>query len=64
LLINPNESTSLLTIIDDLIIPVITVLKNNIWGTIPSEYLDEEDINKAKTIFFEINEKRPDVSFY
>ncbi|AKP78634.1 hypothetical protein AS52_03673 [Priestia megaterium Q3] len=63
LLINPNESTSLLTMID-LIIPVIKVLKNNIWGTIPSEYLDEEDINTAKTIFFEINEKRPDVSFY
>ncbi|PFK46731.1 SIR2 family protein [Priestia megaterium] len=63
LLINPNDPTHLLTM-PNLIVSVITVLKNNIWGTIPNDYLDAEDKNKAEQIFFEINERRPDISFY
>lgn len=45
-------------------ISVIIALKNNIWGTIPKEYLDENDRNKAKQIFYEINKNRPDLSIY
>lgn len=46
------------------LISVIVALKNNIWGTIPKEYLDENDRNKANQIFYEIHEKRPDLSIY
>ncbi|MFF2091225.1 SIR2 family protein [Paenibacillus sp. NPDC058174] len=48
----------------DYIKTVITTLKNNIWGTIPQEYLNEEDRIKIAQIFFEIDEKRADVSIY
>ncbi|MED3971407.1 SIR2 family protein [Priestia megaterium] len=48
----------------DYLLPVIILLKNNIWGTIPEHYLNQEDKNKIKQIFFEINEQRFDVSFY
>lgn len=63
LLKDPNESFSIFTRYD-LIERIVITLKNNIWGTIPIEYLDEKDRSKAKEIFFEINEKRPDLSFY
>ncbi|HDR7447758.1 TPA: hypothetical protein QCX35_003862, partial [Bacillus toyonensis] len=46
------------------LISVIIALKNNIWGTIPKGYLDENDRNKANQIFCEIHEKRPDLSIY
>lgn len=40
--------------IEDLLLHPIIVLKNNIWGAIPLEYLREEDILRAKTISNEI----------
>ncbi|MEI3892477.1 MULTISPECIES: SIR2 family protein [Bacillus] len=43
---------------------VIIVLGNNIWGTIPKEYLDVNDKNKAIQIFYEIYERRVDLSLY
>ncbi|NUU61256.1 SIR2 family NAD-dependent protein deacylase [Paenibacillus agri] len=50
--------------ISDYFIIVITTLKNNIWGTIPEEYLSEDDRTKIAQIFNESDEKRPDVSIY
>ncbi|WP_086391040.1 SIR2 family NAD-dependent protein deacylase [Bacillus thuringiensis] len=49
---------------DNYLIRVIIILKNNIWGTIPKEFLDEKDKNKAKQIFYEIQKKRPEISIY
>ncbi|PFD40353.1 SIR2 family protein [Bacillus cereus] len=46
------------------LITVIIALKNNIWGTIPKEYLDVNDRNKAKQIFNEVFERKPDLSIY
>ncbi|MEB4884459.1 MULTISPECIES: SIR2 family NAD-dependent protein deacylase [Priestia] len=62
-LINSRKTDSLIPD-RDYIIPIITVLKNNIWGTIPENYLSEKDKFKAKQIYVEINKRRPDVSAY
>lgn len=48
----------------DYLFTLIIILKNHIWGSIPKEYLDEGDIKKAKQVFVEIDEKRPDLSLY
>ncbi|GAB1773216.1 SIR2 family NAD-dependent protein deacylase [Priestia megaterium] len=63
MLINSKNTDSLFSD-RDYIIPIVTVLKNNIWGTIPENYLAEKDKYKAKQIYVEISEKRPDVSAY
>ncbi|SDI41620.1 SIR2-like domain-containing protein [Planococcus glaciei] len=41
---------------------VVYTLKNNIWGSIPLDYLRETDKEKASLIFNELNQKRPELS--
>lgn len=48
----------------DYLIEVIRILKNNIWGSIPIAYLNKTDKLKAKQIFEEIDNARPDVSIW
>ncbi|HDX9591009.1 TPA: SIR2 family protein [Bacillus pseudomycoides] len=63
LLRNSDDENSLVKDSEYLTI-VIVALKNNIWGAIPKAYLDANDRNKAKQIFNEIYERKPDMSIY
>ncbi|MBG9790510.1 SIR2 family NAD-dependent protein deacylase [Brevibacillus laterosporus] len=48
----------------DYLSDVVTALRNNIWGGIPSEFLDKTDRMKASQLFHEIDKRRPDLSIY
>lgn len=47
--------------IDNLLLSLVVTLKNNIWSTIPLEYIREKDEIKALEIFSEIFSVKPDV---
>lgn len=48
--------------IDNLLLSLIVTLKNNIWGTIPVDYIREKDEIKALEIFNEIFSKESEVA--
>lgn len=46
--------------IDEILLNLIIAMKNNIWGSIPLDYLREEDKSRALTILTEIFAKEPE----